>query len=261
MEGQAHGRSGASRAGRTGGGRREGGIQTPHVTRGSGGIRCSIQAGLPVRDCVVGHESPGEAASRDGSSVGSQESGGVTLRCGAAGTCLCRSTKAHGGLIPDLRVGRRSGERTPAGRGNAARVGRKPITVLVRRAVVLEAPRNSTRGRTGRREAASGTPSNPHTSGGPPRSRIRNPSSDLVEPGEWATALRARFNSGCWRNINSAPAARGGVGGRLRLGAQSARDARCTSRFYRRSSASSFMPLVIRARVTSRGLLPSWITK
>ena len=122
----------------------------------------------------------------------SQEFGGVTLRCGAAGTCLCRSTKAHGGLIPDLRVGRRSGERTPAGRRNAARVGRKPIAVLVLRAVVLEAPRNSTRGRTGRREAASGTPSNPHTSGGPPRSRTRNPSSDLVEPGEWATALRAR---------------------------------------------------------------------
>ena len=141
----------------------------------------------------------------------------MTLRCGAAGTCLCRSTKAHGGLIPDLRVGRRSGERTPAGRRNAARVGRKPITVLVRRAVVPEAPRNSTRGRTGRREAASGTSSNPHTSGGQPRSRTRNPSSDLVEPGEWATALRARFNSGLLAQHQSRPAARGVIGGRSRV--------------------------------------------
>jgi len=73
LEGQAHGRSGASRAGRIGGGRRAGGSQTPHAARGNGGIRCSIQAGLPVRDCVVGHENPGEAASRDGSSVGSSE--------------------------------------------------------------------------------------------------------------------------------------------------------------------------------------------
>ena len=142
----------------------------------------------------------------------SQEFGGVTLRCGAAGTCLCRSTKAHGGLIPDLRVGRRSGERTPAGRRNAARVGRKPITVLVLRAVVLEAPRNSTRGRTGRREAASGTPSNPHTSGGRHRSRTRNPSSDLVEPGEWATALRARFNLVACATSTPARCARRGWG-------------------------------------------------
>jgi hypothetical protein len=64
LKGQAHGRSGASRAGRIGGGRREGGSQTPHVARGGGGIR-RHHAGLPVRDCVVGHQSPGEAAPRD----------------------------------------------------------------------------------------------------------------------------------------------------------------------------------------------------
>jgi hypothetical protein len=64
LKGQAHGRSGASRAGRTGGGRREGGSQTPHAARGGEGIR-RLRADPPVRDCVVGHQSPGEAASRD----------------------------------------------------------------------------------------------------------------------------------------------------------------------------------------------------
>jgi len=38
-KGEAHGRSGASRAGRVGGGRRDGGDQTPDVARGDGGIR------------------------------------------------------------------------------------------------------------------------------------------------------------------------------------------------------------------------------
>jgi hypothetical protein len=39
LKGEAHGRSGASRAGRNGGGWREGGDQTPHALRGDGGIR------------------------------------------------------------------------------------------------------------------------------------------------------------------------------------------------------------------------------
>jgi hypothetical protein len=62
LKGEAHGRSGASRAGRGGGEGRDGGSQTPDVARAGGGIRRPY-AGPPTRECVVGHESPGEEAS------------------------------------------------------------------------------------------------------------------------------------------------------------------------------------------------------
>jgi hypothetical protein len=72
LKGEAHGRSGASRAGRAGGGSREGGSQTSHVARGGGGIHCHF-ADPPVRECVVGHETPREAALRDESSFRSSD--------------------------------------------------------------------------------------------------------------------------------------------------------------------------------------------
>jgi hypothetical protein len=87
-KGQAHGRSGASRAGRIGGVRRDGGSQTPHAARGGEGIR-RLHAGLPVRDCVVGHRSPGEAASRDCHPRRfCHRNRWLAPRCGAAGTRL-----------------------------------------------------------------------------------------------------------------------------------------------------------------------------
>jgi hypothetical protein len=66
LKGEAHGRSGASRAGRAGGGGREGGSQTSHAARGGGGIRRPRQADPPAWDCVVGRQSPGEEALRGG---------------------------------------------------------------------------------------------------------------------------------------------------------------------------------------------------
>jgi hypothetical protein len=107
LKGQAHGRSGASRAGRIGGVRREGGSQTPHAARGGEGIR-RLHAGPPVRDCVVGHQSPGEAASRDCHPRRfCNRNRWLALRCGAAGTRLQGRTKAHGGPIPGSRAGRK----------------------------------------------------------------------------------------------------------------------------------------------------------
>jgi hypothetical protein len=61
-KGEAHGRSGASRAGRDGGVGRDGGSQTPDVARGGSGD-LPTATGPPPRDCAVGRESSGEDAS------------------------------------------------------------------------------------------------------------------------------------------------------------------------------------------------------
>jgi hypothetical protein len=51
LKGEAQGRSGASRAGRIGGGRREGGIQTSDVARGGGGTRRHSSGSADPRLC------------------------------------------------------------------------------------------------------------------------------------------------------------------------------------------------------------------
>mgnify|MGYP003572329962 FL=1 len=96
LKGQAQGRSGASRAGRAGGVRREGGSQTPHVARGDGGNRHQLSCGSTgPRVCRRARElRRGSIAGR----VGQRPSGQwATLRCGAAMARLRRSTKAQGG--------------------------------------------------------------------------------------------------------------------------------------------------------------------
>jgi hypothetical protein len=150
LEGEAHGRSGASRAGRTGGGSREGGSQTSHVARGGRGICRPWKADPPVRDCVVGHETPGEAASRDESRVGLH---GPTAGDAAVRGCCGMSLEGHESagraemrLRSRIRMARRTNTRRASKR---LRVGRKPIAVLVRRVRVLGAPRNPRRGGNG----------------------------------------------------------------------------------------------------------------
>jgi hypothetical protein len=89
----------------------------------------ALYAGPPVRDCVVGHESPGEAASRDVLVAGFGWRLGAAVR-GCRDMSLKRRESAWGAAA-QLRLGGRLGERSPVGRRNVARVGWEPIPVLV----------------------------------------------------------------------------------------------------------------------------------
>jgi hypothetical protein len=145
LEGEAHGRSGASRAGRLDGGGRDGGTQTPDAARGDGGSRrlyASGSAGLrlcrrarkPRRGSIAGH-----VARRPSGCL-------VTLRCGAAMTRLRRSTKAQAGPASVFGPSRGSEDENPKGverRTGRAATHTRPTRLRVR---VPGAPRNSTGG-------------------------------------------------------------------------------------------------------------------
>lgn len=165
LEGEAHGRSGALRAGRIGGGRgREGGSQTSHVARGGGGTRChssdSAGPGLcrrarkPRRGCIAGRVGlPASAGAHDAAARGCW---GMSLK----------RRRSAGGVAVRLRPGGRLGRRTPEGRRNAARVGREPVSVL---AFQVRNPRSTTKPHERPRESPRGglsNPSSPHTSEG-----------------------------------------------------------------------------------------------
>jgi hypothetical protein len=135
---------------------RQGGIQTSQVARGGGGTRrhSSDSAGpglcrrapKPRRGCIAGP-------------VGLPASAG--LLDAAVRGCRDMSLKRRESawrVAVRLRLGGRLGRRVPAGRGNAARVGREPEPVLVFRVCILGAPRNLMRGRESCREAASTLP-------------------------------------------------------------------------------------------------------
>jgi hypothetical protein len=177
LKGEAHGRSGASRAGRTGGGRREGGSQTPDAARGGGGIRRHSSGSAGPRLCRRARKP------RRGSTAGrvARPSG----RWSDAAVRGCRGMSLKGresarGASGRLRPRCRSGGRPPERRRNAHGSGGNRSSALVLRVRVPGAPRNPTRGSTGRRKAVSGNLSNPHTSGGSPRPRTWTPSSGFA---------------------------------------------------------------------------------
>jgi hypothetical protein len=62
-------------------------VAKPRTWHAAAGGPAATQATPPVRDCVVGHGSPGEAASQDGS-VCRLRPALTTLRRGAVGACL-----------------------------------------------------------------------------------------------------------------------------------------------------------------------------
>lgn len=123
MKGEAQGRSGASRAGRGGGGRRDGGIQTLDASRGGGGIH-RHKSGPPLLDCVVGRRSSGEVAPF-----------GLPASCrrNDAGLLRWSSEEARKRTRGPDDFGRRRSGRTRTRWASKRRTGRaEPMTALVR---------------------------------------------------------------------------------------------------------------------------------
>jgi hypothetical protein len=88
-----------------------------------------IHAGPPVWDCVVGHESPGEAASRDespGPETGRRSDAAMR---GCCGTSL-KGCESAGRARSRLRLRVRSGRCRPAGRFERRTGGAEPMTAL-----------------------------------------------------------------------------------------------------------------------------------
>jgi hypothetical protein len=138
----------------------------------------AMQADPPVRDCVVGQETPGEAASRGESRVG-PSGPAVGRRCGAGLLWHVSegARKRKEGRQVTARSRATARRTNTRGASKRQRVGRKPIAVLVRRA---PSPRSAAQPReaaTGHREVVSGPHASPQSSGGPPRSRTWTPSS------------------------------------------------------------------------------------
>jgi len=117
-KGEAHGRSGASRAGRDGGGSRDGGDQTSDVARGGSGEPAVHNGSAAPRPCrrarklrrgSIGRRPPGSESPVRGCSDQPLK-GRASAR---------RAANGFGRSHPH--------EREPAGRPNAARVGRNPM--------------------------------------------------------------------------------------------------------------------------------------
>jgi hypothetical protein len=143
LEGQAHGRSGASRAGRPGGAGREGGSQTPHAARGDGGNRRHYSCGSAWPRLCRRATKVQERQHRGTSRSSTHGSTGDAAVRGCNGSSPKEHESARGARL-GFRIEVRSGGRPPEGRENAARVGREPIAALVLRVRVPGAPRNST---------------------------------------------------------------------------------------------------------------------
>ena len=146
LKGEAHGRSGASRAGRDGGGRRDEGSQTPDAPRGRGGIRGRQKSGLPFRDRVVGRESSGEVVPSGQPGLRARRDDAGLLRWTSEGARKRR--RGPGGF------GCRKPVRTITRRASKRRTGgAEPMSARVRTGVP-GTPRDPMRGRAGRREAS-----------------------------------------------------------------------------------------------------------
>lgn len=124
LKGEAHGRSGATRAGRIGGGRREGGSQTSDVARGGGGIRRLSSGSAGPGLCRRARKL------RRGSITGRVAHPATEWRCdavvrGCCGTSL-KGRESAWRAARGFGLGRGLECESPKGVGNVARGGRNP---------------------------------------------------------------------------------------------------------------------------------------